>query len=139
MSNGQQSENLGKFPKIILFCFKIEKILENKICRQKKIFPLVLPNEEISLPPELSSPNCFRIQGGGPLSITKDERMKILVSNIGFYTLSSTSFYLAFCIAKKYLWRHFWVIKVWVFPCKSFKIFYFYFEFEPCIHLEGFS
>ena len=40
---------------------------------------LVLPIEEISLQPELSSPPCFRIQGGS-LSVTeeKDGRKKSL-------------------------------------------------------------
>ena len=32
--------------------------------KKKNAFPLVLPIEEISLPPELSSPLRFRIQGG---------------------------------------------------------------------------
>ena len=33
---------------------------------KKNIFFLVLPFEEISIRPELSSPPCFRIQGGVP-------------------------------------------------------------------------
>ena len=45
---------------------------------------LVLPFKEISLKPELSSPACFRIQGGS-MSVTEeqDRRTEILLSNIG--------------------------------------------------------
>ena len=46
----------------------------------KKIILLVLPFEELSIRPELSSPPCFRIQGGA-LSVTNRWPMKILVSN----------------------------------------------------------
>ena len=47
---------------------------------------LVLPIEEISFWPELSSPPRFRIQGRYPErhKVTKDERKQIHVSNIGF-------------------------------------------------------
>ena len=56
----------------------------------KNAILLVLPIEEISLRPELSSPPRFRIQGaGGRTSVTKDGRRtdevrtEILMSNIG--------------------------------------------------------
>jgi hypothetical protein len=53
----------------------------------KNAIILVLLIEEISFRPELSSPPLFRIQGGGPLSITNGGvgEMEILVSNIGLY------------------------------------------------------
>ena len=52
--------------------------------KKKNAIPLVLPIEEISLQPELSSLPRFRIQGGYPERDTrKDERTEILVSNIG--------------------------------------------------------
>ena len=41
--------------------------------KKKKYIFLVLPFEEISIQPELSSPTLFRIQGGGPLGVTGDE------------------------------------------------------------------
>ena len=49
-------EKLKNFQKIPFFKLKIKK--------KKKIILLVLPNEEISLLIELSSPPRFRIQGG---------------------------------------------------------------------------
>ena len=76
----KKSENLEKSQKIAL-----KKIYENferekKFRPKKNAIPLVLPIEEISLRPELSSPPRFRIQGGSP---ERDTRTEILVSNIG--------------------------------------------------------
>ena len=42
----------------------MNKILPKK--KEKNAIILVLPNEEISLRPELSSPAHFRFQGGSP-------------------------------------------------------------------------
>ena len=52
---------------------------------EKNAILLVLPIEEISLRPELSSPACFIIQGGYPERDGGEVRTKeILVSNIGY-------------------------------------------------------
>ena len=69
-------QNWSKNPKISknfkksVFFFKTENFEEEKKFRRKKeeknAIPLVLPIEEISLRPELSSPARFRIQGGYP-------------------------------------------------------------------------
>ena len=57
------------------------------LLKKKNAIPLVLPIEEISFQPELSSPPRFRIQGGrGPLSVTH-QQTEILVSNIGYITI----------------------------------------------------
>ena len=84
----KKSENLKKSQKISknhLFFKKSENLdffLPKK--RKKKAIPLVLPNEEISLRPELSSSPRFRIQGGSPEHYERtNEGPKILVSNIG--------------------------------------------------------
>ena len=65
---------------------KKKKKLQNK---EKNYIQLVLPNEEISLRPELSSSPRFRIQGGYPERDERrtNERMEILVSNIGSQNL----------------------------------------------------
>ena len=60
-------------------------ITTKKVFHKKNL--LVLPFEEISIRPEISSRPCFRIQGG-PLSMTNGQTeewriMEILVSNIG--------------------------------------------------------
>ena len=60
----KKSKNLEKS---IKKNFKKKK--QKKVQKKKAIF-LVLPIEEISLGPELSSPARFRIQGG-PLSVTQ--------------------------------------------------------------------
>ena len=65
-----------------IFSFKFFFLAEKK---KKNAIPLVLPIEEISLRPELSSPARFRFQGG-PLSVTDGrthERTEILLSNLG--------------------------------------------------------
>ena len=65
-----------------LFFKKSENFENIFFVAEKKESLLVLPNEEISLRPELSSPPRFRIQGGSP---ERDERTKeILVSNFGY-------------------------------------------------------
>ena len=62
VKNGQQIPNSEKiFKKMIL-----KKIGEKKMPEEEKNIFLVLPNEEISLGPELSRPPRFRIQGGQP-------------------------------------------------------------------------
>ena len=86
----KKSENLKKSRKISKnhFFSKNLKILKIFFFRRKKnkknAIILVLPNEEIILRPELSSPPRFRIQGGYPerYGRTKDGgRTEILVSN----------------------------------------------------------
>ena len=49
---------------VIIVFFKKIKIEEEKKYRRKNAILLVLPFEEISLQPELSSARHFRIQGG---------------------------------------------------------------------------
>ena len=68
--NFKKSDNLKQFQKIQknhIFSKNL-KILKNFFFAEKKknAILLVLPNEEISLRPELSSPPRFRIQGGYP-------------------------------------------------------------------------
>ena len=62
----RKSKNLEKSQKIIFF--KKSESFENILVSPKKNNPilLVLPIEEISLRPELSSQAHFRIQGGYP-------------------------------------------------------------------------
>ena len=48
-----------------MFFFKKSENFENIFFDKKNINPLVLPIDEISLRPELSSPPRFTIQGGG--------------------------------------------------------------------------
>ena len=73
------SKNLKKS----LFFKKSENFENIFFCRKKKknAIPLVLPIEEISLRPELSSPARFRIQGGYPERDegrrTKDENLRV--------------------------------------------------------------
>ena len=62
--------------------FKTSEIFTIFLFCQKNALLLVLPIEEISLRPELSSPSCFRIQGGYRERHTqKNGRTEILVSN----------------------------------------------------------
>ena len=76
------------------FFFNKSKFFENSVFSPKKknAILLVLPIEEISLWPELSTPPCFRIQGGSPERYTRRTedggRAEILVSNIGFLVLA---------------------------------------------------
>ena len=89
----KKSENLKFFWKIQKnhFFSKNLKILKIFFFADKKnAIPLVLPIEQISLQPELSSSARFRIQGGGSTSVTEEEeekdegqRTEILVSNFG--------------------------------------------------------
>ena len=67
----KKSKNLKKSQKITFFLnnFFFEK--KYKLPEKKNAIPLVLPIEEISLRPELSSPPRFRIQGP-PLSVTHE-------------------------------------------------------------------
>ena len=51
----------------------------------ENVIPLVLPIDEISLRPELSSPARFRFQGGSPERDGAGRTKEILVSNIGYY------------------------------------------------------
>ena len=60
----KKSENLEKSQKIWKFWRR--KNVSPKKEEEKNAIPLVLPIEEISLRPELSSPARFRIQGGSP-------------------------------------------------------------------------
>ena len=77
--NVEKSENLKKSQKIQknhFFSQKISKFRNYFVSRRKKekkmnAIILVLPNEEISLRPELSSPPRFRIQGGYPERYTR--------------------------------------------------------------------
>ena len=63
----KQLKNLKNFQKITFFLKKIWKLWEKKISLPRKnAILLVLPIENISLQPELSSPANFRIQGGSP-------------------------------------------------------------------------
>ena len=68
----------------IFFFFKKSKSLkeEKKIVRKNPIL-LVLPIEQISLQPDLSSPARFRIQEGYPERYG-GQKTDILVCNIGF-------------------------------------------------------
>ena len=61
-----------KILKALLFCKK-----------EKKAIVLVLPFQEISLWPELSSPHRFRIQGGYPER--NERRTEILISYIRYH------------------------------------------------------
>ena len=59
-------KNHTKPPKNTIFFFKNgQKILKNFFSPQK-CYCLSLPNEEISLRPELAASPCFRILGGSP-------------------------------------------------------------------------
>ena len=65
----RKSEKMSKNPKKSLFFKKSENFENIFFCRKKttkNAIILVLPIEEISLRPELSSPPRFRIQGGYP-------------------------------------------------------------------------
>ena len=55
-------KNLKKSQKIT--CFPFFFFFFNFLAKKKKVILLVLPIEEISRRPELSSPARFRIQGG---------------------------------------------------------------------------
>ena len=61
------------------FFKKLSDNLENIFFRQKNYILLVLPIEEISLRPELSTPPRFRIQGGQPECDTrkKEDGLKL--------------------------------------------------------------
>ena len=85
----KKSKNLKISQKIT--SFKKNRKFQNKFLMPKKKYAilLVLPNEEVSHRPEVSSPPRFRIQGGGTLSVKKEEgqrtkdkvqRTEILVS-----------------------------------------------------------
>ena len=65
----KKSENLEKSQKITFFQ-KIWKFWKYFLFaeKEKNAILLVLPIEDISLWPELSSPSHFRIQGGSPES-----------------------------------------------------------------------
>ena len=82
-------KNLEKSGKISKNHKKKKKNLRRKKIwpkkKEKNAFLLVLPNEEIWLQPELSTPPRFRIQGGSPERYEQKEgrSTEILVSNIG--------------------------------------------------------
>ena len=83
--SGKISKNLKKS-----HFFKKSENFENIFFLPKKkkkyAIILVLPIEEISLRPELSTPPRFRIQGGSPeRDGRRTEQQEILVSNIGLY------------------------------------------------------
>ena len=62
----KKSEKISKnIFKKTFFSSKNLKILKNIFFAEKNAIILVLPSEEISLLPELSTPPRFRIQGGG--------------------------------------------------------------------------
>ena len=69
----------------ILFFFHREKDIK------KNAFLLVLPFEDISISPDLSSPIHFRIQRGWSESDERRRKTEILVSNIGY--MGCTGFY----------------------------------------------
>ena len=75
--NFKKSENLKKCRKIQKNHFFSKNLKKEKKRRKKSpkknAILLVLPIEEISLRPELSSPARFRFQGGGTLSVTEEE------------------------------------------------------------------
>ena len=68
-------KNLEKSQQITFYFSKKEE--------ENKNILLVLPIEEISLQPELSSPPRFRIQAGGSIGIGNGRRTEILVFDIG--------------------------------------------------------
>ena len=83
----KKSENLEKSQKIPFFSknLKILKIYFLFVKKKKNAISLVLPNEEISLRPELSSPPRFRIQGGYPerdIQTNEGRTKEILVSKM---------------------------------------------------------
>ena len=62
----QKYENFKKSPKITFFQKKKGKFWKYFFLQNKKAILLVLPIEEISLRPDLSSPPRFRTHGGYP-------------------------------------------------------------------------
>ena len=62
----QKSQKISKIKLFSHFFFKLRKYF----FFQKNAIILVLLINEIRLQPELSSPPRFKIQGGGPLSVT---------------------------------------------------------------------
>ena len=80
----KKSDNLKKPQKISFFStiFFVEEKKKNCRKKEKNAILLVFQYYEDAIRPELSSLPRFGIQGG-PLSVTKDERTEILVSNIG--------------------------------------------------------
>ena len=65
----KKSENLKKSQKIPFFPKKKSNWRKKNFAKKSRkinAIPLVLPIEEVSLWPELSSPDPFRFQGGSP-------------------------------------------------------------------------
>ena len=87
--NGQKFQKPGKISKnlkkITFFPQKKLNLKKKKMFKKEKeknAILLVLPNEEISLRPELSSPAHFRIQGGSP---ERDGGVGVVVRVAGRY------------------------------------------------------
>ena len=76
-----------------MFFFQKSQNFENIFffCQKKNAILLVLPIEEISLRPELSSPARCRILGGSPEPDGGWRTEEILVSNIGYNIPSAHS------------------------------------------------